>query len=212
MLYRRPLRPVRAVALLVIVLACSAGRHSEREPEVQTRASEPQPATGSAPASAPFRVYAWANPVPSDCGTDSLASSAGGAPSVPFAQHNRGSGVVADAGTTPSARGNVGNAARVVAAMRPRFRACYQALLDQRNHNAAGRVRLRIDIDCKGRIRAMGAEASGVDQAMVECMFAVASRDRFDPPIGGSAVVRVPATFVRQPRSSAPDATTPDAG
>jgi hypothetical protein len=128
-----------------------------------------------------------------------VVSVADGIDAGPGARLDHADAAPPDGGAGPASR-NITNAADVVGAMRPRFRACYQALLEHRNPRAAGRVRLRLRVDCEGRIRSMDAEASGVDRETVECMFATARGDRFDPPEGGSAVVSIPVTFVLQAR------------
>jgi hypothetical protein len=116
-----------------------------------------------------------------------------------------------DGGATPSP-GTISNAARVVAGMRSRFRACYQALLDERNRNAVGQVRLSIRVDCEGRIEAMTARVSGVDKETVECMFAAVGDDHFDPPAGGKAVVNVPVNFAQSSQKDSDATSARDAG
>jgi len=102
--------------------------------------------------------------------------------------------VLGDGGVSKS--GNVSNAARVVAGMRPSFRACYNALLG-RNREAQGTVRVTLRVNCVGRVIALHATAHGIDRETVACMFDTAMKAQFEPPEGGSAVINVPVTFVK---------------
>ena len=43
-------------------------------------------------------------------------------------------------------------------------------------------------------------------------MFAAVGDDRFDPPVGGKAVVNVPVNFVQQSKKAPTAAPVPDAG
>lgn len=96
------------------------------------------------------------------------------------------------------AGGNISNAAKVVAAMRAAFRACYQRGLDQ-NPDAQGSIRLAIRVGPGGEVSNVTATPSGnLPPGVVDCVTARARRAQFDPPEGGSAVVQVPVTFVKQ--------------
>ncbi len=96
------------------------------------------------------------------------------------------------------AGGSISNAARVIAAMRPAFRACFQKGLDQ-NPDAQGSVRLAIKVGPGGEVSSVQATPSGnLPPGVVDCVTTRAKRAQFDPPEGGAAVVQVPVTFVKQ--------------
>jgi len=94
--------------------------------------------------------------------------------------------------------GSVANAARVVARMRGRFRACYQAGLAS-NPDMEGSVTLTAKIGPNGEVQSVGGGGSGDLAPIVPCLKAVVSGGGFAPPEGGGAVVTIPISFVRQP-------------
>ncbi len=94
--------------------------------------------------------------------------------------------------------GNVSNAARTVAGMRAGFRACYQRGLNE-NPDAAGSIGLTIRVGPGGEVLSVSAKQTGtISPAVVACVQARAKSAQFSPPDGGSAVVMVPVTFVKQ--------------
>jgi hypothetical protein len=94
--------------------------------------------------------------------------------------------------------GTVSNAARVVAGMRAGFRACYQRGLNE-NPDANGSIRLTIKVGPGGEVAGVTASPSGsLPASVVSCVQARAQAAQFDPPEGGSAVIQVPVTFVKQ--------------
>jgi hypothetical protein len=94
--------------------------------------------------------------------------------------------------------GNVSNAARVVAGMRAGFRACYQRGLSE-NPDAAGSIRLTIRVGAGGEVAGVSPAPSGsLPASVISCVVARAQSAQFDPPEGGSAVIAVPVTFVKQ--------------
>jgi hypothetical protein len=96
------------------------------------------------------------------------------------------------------AGGAITNAARVIAAMRPAFRACFQKGLDQ-NPDAQGSIRLAIRVGPGGEVSGVTATPSGnLPPGVVDCVSTRAKRASFDPPEGGASVVNVPVTFVKQ--------------
>jgi outer membrane biosynthesis protein TonB len=96
------------------------------------------------------------------------------------------------------AGGAITNAARVIAAMRPAFRACFQKGLDQ-NPDAQGSIRLAIKVGPGGEVSGVTATPSGnLPPSVVDCVSTRARRAQFDPPEGGASVVNVPVTFVKQ--------------
>lgn len=94
--------------------------------------------------------------------------------------------------------GTVSNAARVVAGMRAGFRNCYQRGLAE-NPDAAGSIRLTIRVGPGGEVQGVSPSQSGsLPASVVSCVVARAQAAQFDPPEGGSAVIAVPVTFVKQ--------------
>ncbi|GMV16990.1 MAG: hypothetical protein AMXMBFR56_52140 [Polyangiaceae bacterium] len=98
--------------------------------------------------------------------------------------------------TSAKPAGNVSNAAQVVGAMRQAFRDCYnQALATM--PDAEGTIRLTIKVRADGTVSDTAAIVTGKLGTAVECVRSVAGRAKFEPPEGGSAVIKVPVTFVR---------------
>jgi hypothetical protein len=96
------------------------------------------------------------------------------------------------------AGGNISNAAKVVAAMRPAFRQCYQKSLDQ-NPDSQGSIKMAIKVGPGGEVTGVTATPSGnLAPGVIDCVTARARRAQFDPPEGGAATVQVPVTFVKQ--------------
>lgn len=93
--------------------------------------------------------------------------------------------------------GAVANASRVVAGMRAGFRNCFNRELSS-NPDAQGTIRLTIRVGPGGEVQNVTAAPSGNLGSAVECVKARAKSATFDPPEGGSAVVVVPVTFVKQ--------------
>jgi hypothetical protein len=109
-----------------------------------------------------------------------------------------GPSAVANLAPPSTAGGTVSNAARVVAGMRAAFRACYQRGLDE-NPDAGGSIKLTIRVGPGGEVAGVSASPSGTLSAtIVSCVQARAQKALFDPPEGGSAVISVPVTFVKQ--------------
>jgi hypothetical protein len=94
--------------------------------------------------------------------------------------------------------GNVSDAARVVANLRAGFRGCYQRGLAD-NPDAAGSIRLTIRVGAGGEVAGVSPASSGtLPASVVACVVARAKGAQFEAPQGGSAVVVVPVTFVKQ--------------
>ncbi|MCA9599526.1 MAG: AgmX/PglI C-terminal domain-containing protein [Myxococcales bacterium] len=95
--------------------------------------------------------------------------------------------------------GDVANASAVVAGMRAGFRRCYNlGLLD--HPDAQGTVRLSITVGPGGEVRGVSASPSGnLPSSVVACVRSRASVATFDAPVGGSAVVNVPVSFLKLP-------------
>jgi hypothetical protein len=104
----------------------------------------------------------------------------------------------ANVGGATTSGGNVSNAARVVAGMRAGFRNCYNRGLAE-NPDAQGSIRLSIRVGPGGEVQGVSASPSGnLPGSVVSCVQSRASAAQFDPPEGGSAVIVVPVSFVKQ--------------
>ena len=93
--------------------------------------------------------------------------------------------------------GTVGNASRVVAGMRAGFRSCYQRGLAE-NPDAAGNITLTIRVGAGGEVTGVSGSSGTLPPSVVACVKARAQAAQFDAPEGGSAVISVPVTFVKQ--------------
>jgi hypothetical protein len=104
----------------------------------------------------------------------------------------------ASVGSAAVAGGSVGNAASVVAGMRAGFRSCYNRGLAT-NPDASGKIDLKLRVGPGGEVTGVAASTSGnLPESVVSCVKARAKSARFSPPDGGSAVVSVPVSFVKQ--------------
>ncbi len=92
--------------------------------------------------------------------------------------------------------GAVANAGSVVARMKGRFRACYQAGLNS-NPDMAGSVTLMATIGPNGEVQSVGGGGGSLG-AIMGCLKGVVSGAAFSPPEGGKAFVSIPITFVKQ--------------
>lgn len=90
----------------------------------------------------------------------------------------------------------VGDAAHVVEGMRQPFRDCYRQELSARS-DAAGTIKLTLRVDATGTVSNAAIEVSGNLPTTGECVRTVAKAAQFRPPEGGSAVIQVPITFVK---------------
>jgi len=89
------------------------------------------------------------------------------------------------------------NTTRQVAAMQAEFRTCYNASQAE-ERDVAGRVALVISIAADGHVSGVKTNGNGLPVSTVDCLVQRASVARFEPPKGGSAVITVPVTFVKQ--------------
>ena len=103
----------------------------------------------------------------------------------------------ANVGGAAVSGGTVGNASRVVAGMRAGFRNCYQRALAE-NPDAAGSITLTIRVGPGGEVQSVGGSSGSLPASVVACVKARAQAAQFDAPEGGSAVISVPVTFVKQ--------------
>jgi hypothetical protein len=103
----------------------------------------------------------------------------------------------ANVGGAAVSGGAVANASRVVAGMKAGFRNCFNRELAS-NPDAQGTIRLTIKVGPGGEVQNVTAAPSGTLGSAVDCVKARARSAQFDPPEGGSAVIVVPVTFVKQ--------------
>lgn len=108
-------------------------------------------------------------------------------------------GPVGNAQANPSvAAGSVSNAASVVRQMLAGFRRCYQRALDQ-NPDISGSIRLTLTVGPGGEVSGVSGGSTGnLPGSVVSCVKGRAQVAQFTPPDGGSAVIDVPITFVKQ--------------
>jgi hypothetical protein len=128
----------------------------------------------------------------SDIGSTQAGSTASG--TVKKVEGPKGSATV----SSQVAAGSVDNASRVVSGMRAGFRRCFQRALEQ-NPDIGGSIRLTLTIGPGGEVSGVSASQSGnLPSTVVSCVKSRARAAQFSPPDGGSAVVAVPVTFVKQ--------------
>ena len=96
------------------------------------------------------------------------------------------------------AAGKLNNAARVVAQMNGCFRGAYNSAL-QSNPDISGKVALMIKVGASGAVTSVSSSGvSGLPSSLVSRLVACARRRKFDKPSGGSALLRVPVSLVKQ--------------
>lgn len=104
----------------------------------------------------------------------------------------------ASVGGASVAGGSVGNASSVVAGLRAGFRACYNRGLAT-DPDASGKIDLKLRIGPGGEVTGVAAAVTGnIPAGVLNCVKGRAKAARFSPPEGGSAVVSVPVSFVKQ--------------
>jgi outer membrane biosynthesis protein TonB len=131
-------------------------------------------------------------------GLASIGSTGRGTEGTGASQKVSGPKGSANVGGAAVSGGSVSNAARVVAGMRAGFRACYQRGLNE-NPDSAGNIKLTIKVGPGGEVQGVSASPSGsLPASVVSCVQARAQAAQFDPPEGGTAVINVPVTFVKQ--------------
>jgi len=102
----------------------------------------------------------------------------------------------ASVGGAGVAGGAVANASSVVARMKGRFRSCYQAGLNS-NPDMSGSVVLTAKIGPNGEVQSVGGGGGSLGP-IIGCLKGVVQSAAFSPPDGGSAIVSIPITFVKQ--------------
>jgi len=127
-------------------------------------------------------------------GSSNLTTDTGGAATKATVAGPKGNATVGGANVSG---GTVGNASRVVALMRAGFRACYQRGLAE-NPDAAGNILLTIHVGAGGEVTGVSGSSGTLPPTVVGCVKSRAQAATFDAPEGGSAVISVPVTFVKQ--------------
>jgi Ca-activated chloride channel family protein len=99
--------------------------------------------------------------------------------------------------------GSIANAARVLAALRPGFRACHQRSLNE-DPSAAGAARLMLKVSATGSVSAVTFTPTGnLPASLGACVAARARTAAFEAPAGGATVI-VPLSFLIQDGGSEP--------
>jgi serine/threonine-protein kinase len=90
----------------------------------------------------------------------------------------------------------VANAGAVIAALRPKFRACYNRGLTA-NQSLEGRATIELTIAPDGRVfHARVAEGRMASQSVQRCLLDELRKSTFDPPPGGRSSLTIPVSFV----------------
>ncbi|WP_394820600.1 AgmX/PglI C-terminal domain-containing protein [Pendulispora albinea] len=92
----------------------------------------------------------------------------------------------------------VSNAERVVAGLRPKFRACYNKGLAS-DPGMAGGVTIVTKVAPNGEVTAAdGSNVSGLSPDVVSCIQRVVRNAQFDAPGGSGSTINIPVKFVQQ--------------
>jgi len=103
----------------------------------------------------------------------------------------------AQVGST-SATVAVANADRVVAGLRPGFRACYNQGLNS-DPGMSGKVTISAKISPNGEVaNADALNNTGLSQGVVQCLLRRVKNAQFDPPGPNGSTIQIPITFVQQ--------------
>jgi len=92
-------------------------------------------------------------------------------------------------------RGKLINVDQVIDALRPQFEACYRHAL-RLNGRFGAWVIITAEVGTDGRVTS--AKASGdesIPNGMLRCLEHAVRQARFNPPVGGSAIVEIPLAF-----------------
>jgi hypothetical protein len=213
----RPLVFVRSACLLGFLgFACASGpvvvpvRYTASEGP-QAIEFEPRPEPSGPVAVNPYTPkrdseaphYSWQSATPVKCAADAkptrltFSGSVGVFPLLSDAELQQAQ-AAADAAQAsaeqPEADTRASSPDLVVASLRPRFRQCFSHWLEAKT-NAEGSVRFALELGCAGNVQAITADAHGVDEPTVMCLFTVVGPAQFDPPANGHATIQVPVVF-----------------
>jgi len=122
-------------------------------------------------------TYDWSDPAPAEC-----------------AEAEQDSARKSDAGA--DAPLDTSDAVVVVKGLLQPFKDCYHHTLSL-DPCEEGSLRLRINVDCRGAVRSIRADARTLSSQTVQCVMDVASKARFSAPNAGTAKLEVPISFKR---------------
>jgi hypothetical protein len=142
-------------------------------------ATPPSPAAAPPPIE-PEQDFNWSRQPRTDCPTPEHRDA--GAPPTGEGSDARDAGAIPDA-------------ARVIASMRPGFRACWQQVLDASPRREGASIRLSMRVDCTGQIFAIHGVVRGMSSEATDCVFRAALEKHFTPAEGGASTVTVPLIF-----------------
>lgn len=92
----------------------------------------------------------------------------------------------------------VSDADRVIAGLRPRFRACYQAGLNT-DPSMAGKVQIMAKIGPNGEVSSASvASNTGLSASVASCIARHVKNAQFSAPGGSGSTLSIPVTFVQQ--------------
>lgn len=92
----------------------------------------------------------------------------------------------------------ISDADRVIAGLRPRFKACYQTGLNQ-DPSMSGKVVISAKVGPNGEVSSADVSSnSGLSPGVASCIAGVVKRANFSPPGGGGSTLNIPVTFVQQ--------------
>jgi hypothetical protein len=92
----------------------------------------------------------------------------------------------------------VSDADRVIAGLRPRFRACYQQGLNS-DPSMQGKVVITAKVGPNGEVQsAVPTSNTGLSAQVAQCIAGHISRATFSAPGGGGSTLNIPVTFVQQ--------------
>lgn len=92
----------------------------------------------------------------------------------------------------------ISDADRVVAGLRPRFRACYQQGLNS-DPNMSGKVVISAKVGPNGEVSSADiSQNTGLSPSVASCIARVVRNAQFSPPGGGGSTLNIPVTFVQQ--------------
>jgi len=132
-------------------------------------------------------------------GLGGIGNTGGGGTGTGAGQETAVKGPTGDAqiGTT-TASVPVANAERVVAGLRPKFRACYNKGL-QTDPGMAGGVTIVTHVGPNGEVSAADASnTTGLSSDVVSCIQRVVRNAQFDAPGGNGSTINIPVKFVQQ--------------
>lgn len=203
--YAAPMTRDRWLAAFATVLGISAdacARDAERS-AVPIAAFEVPSASGS---SSPMLITAATSPLPP------MATPSTPPPVEPSCASKTGQGscsggtcsaksCAATVASSPSpsppplpAASSVPDGARVIAALQPKFRACYQTQLSS-DPNAEGSVTLTVDIAADGKVTNVTPGGTTLPRVLVACLASVLARASFAAPTHGATALSLPLRF-----------------